>query len=326
MPRLRFRVAFAVLLAVTQAGIRSGTVSASATDPGSNFFSSPPCSNSASCLQVAVDVLDEARSRLGQPAYSLPSDFSRLPPAQQAFVLANLDRLRYGLPPVPGLTDELDRAAAAGAAADRDPVAAQSSITVMTSNWAGAYRDFPLAYEAWMYDDGPGGVNLDCSALTSAGCWGHRHNVLWSFSGTGAVAMGAAAVTDYRGMRSYAMLIVQGDDGYRPDYVYTWAQAVASGAGAGEASGATASPARVRADAVLLRITRLRVRGHSLWAHIVSSRRTQVSCRLTRRGGDRRTRLRRCGHSPVFRRLRRGVYTLRVRAGRQSVTCAVRIR
>jgi hypothetical protein len=34
-----------------------------------------------------------------------------------------------------------------------------------------------------MYDDGPGGNNLDCRTGTSRLCWGHRDNILNRFSG-----------------------------------------------------------------------------------------------------------------------------------------------
>jgi hypothetical protein len=278
-------------------------------------------------VAAAVTVLDQARSRLGQPGYTLPADFSQLTPAEQAFVLTNLDRVLYGLHPIPGLTPELDQAAAAGAALDQDPVVNQPSLNAMASNWAGGYRDLPLAYEAWMYDDGPGGVNLDCTALNRSGCWGHRDNVLWVFSGSGPVAMGAAALTDSRGTRSYAMVIVQGDSSYQPNYTYTWSQAQADGAGTGAANTPVVGPAPgISAATVLLRITRLRVRKHSLSARIVASPATRVSCSLTRARSDATAHYRRCGHAPVFRQLRRGVYTLRVHAAGEYAIREVRIR
>lgn len=37
----------------------------------------------------------------------------------------------------------------------------------------------PLAaMYGWMYYDGPGGFNLDCTSSDSSGCWGHRDNIL----------------------------------------------------------------------------------------------------------------------------------------------------
>lgn len=324
MPKLQPWFVFAVLLAAIGTAIHPGQAGASTTDPSSNFSANPPCSTAAGCAQAAIGVLDQARSRLGQPSYSLPSDFPQLTPAEQAFVLTDLDRTLYGLRPIPGLTGELDQAAAAGAALDRDPVFPSTSVTEMTSNWAGAYRDLPLAYEAWMYDDGPGGVNLDCTALNTSGCWGHRHNVLWSFSGSGPLAMGAAAVTDSRGMRSYAMLIVQGDGAYRPDYTYTWSQAQAAGAGVGQVRPAITNPPRLSAAAVRLTITHLRVRGHAVHARIAALPAMSLSCSLARRGSGPRG-FESCGRRVVFRHLRRGIYVLRVRSGRQRAAREFRV-
>ena len=51
---------------------------------------------------------------------------------------------------------------------------------------------FESALEAdfvWMYDDGPGSANVDCTSSDPSGCWGHRHDILWQFSPP--VAMGA---------------------------------------------------------------------------------------------------------------------------------------
>jgi hypothetical protein len=126
-------------------------------------------------------------------------------------------------------------------------------------------------------------------------------------------------------MRSYAMVIVQGDGTYRPDYIYTWSQAQAAGAQGGQASGPVPSPPRVSTRAGLLTIVRVRVRRHSLSARIVVAPTTDVSCSLTRRRTGPDARYRRCGHAPVFRRLRRGVYMLRVRAGREFAAREVRI-
>jgi hypothetical protein len=107
------------------------------------------------------------------------------------------------------------------------------------SNWAGGYVNVVQAYEGWMYDDGPGSGNVDCTSGDPSGCWGHRHDILWEFDPTGGqTAMGAAAGSDSAGTPGYAMLLVQGSDSsYRPTYTYTWEQAVADGAGGGLGSG-----------------------------------------------------------------------------------------
>jgi hypothetical protein len=94
------------------------------------------------------------------------------------------------------------------------------------------YDNAPMAYEAWMWDDGLGSSNGDCTQPNRSGCWGHRHNVLWKFNRGARLAMGAAAGRDRYGHRSYAMLLVGGLRlVYKPAYVYTWRRAVADGAG-----------------------------------------------------------------------------------------------
>ena len=208
-------------------------------DPSSNFPVNtvpPACSTDptgATCVRAAVADLDAARAALGQAPYKLPTNFTSLPGAEQGFVLANLDRVLYGLPAIPGITAALSSDAASGVARDTDPRPSNPNFNYFTSNWAGGFNNMPLAYEAWMYDDGQGSGNLDCTSNNTTGCWGHRHDVLWSFDGGNPLAMGVAAGTDAAGSSGYAMLLGEGDQGYVPVYTYTWARAVAAGANAG---------------------------------------------------------------------------------------------
>jgi hypothetical protein len=185
---------------------------------------------SRSCIDTAVGVLDQARASLGQPPYGLPSNFDALAPEQQMFVLTDLDRVLYGLPPIPGLTAALGQDAARGVRTDSDPGPSDPDVISYTSNWAGGFENTALAYEAWMYDDGPGSGNLDCTSPNASGCWGHRHDILWQFGSQGALAMGASVGQDHGNRSGYAMLLVEGDPGYRPAYTYTWSQALADGA------------------------------------------------------------------------------------------------
>src|SRR5438270_9634056 len=156
-------------------------------DPSSNFAPAAQpliCDTDprgAVCVAAAVQYLDQARGNLGQAPYQLPTDFVSLTPDQQALVLTNLDRILYGLPPTPGITAALNQDAAGGVKSDGDPEPSDSTIDAWTSNWAGGYSNLPLAYGIWMYDDGPGSDNVDCTASTPSGCWGHRHDVLWNF-------------------------------------------------------------------------------------------------------------------------------------------------
>ena len=251
---MRVRVG-GILTAVAIAWLATATpafASWAGTDPAANFQMpyipqlcwDPPTGDptGAACLDWSVGVLDQARASLGLPAYTVPADFDSLSPAQQLFILTNSDRALYGLPPIPGLTDALNQNAAAGVQANADPWPTGSSWMAYTSNWAGGYVNVVQAYEGWMYDDGPGSGNQDCTSSNPSGCWGHRHDVLWQFDGAGATAMGAAAGSYAAGTPSYAMLLVQGSDSaYQPTYDYTWTQALADGANGGVSGGDTGS-------------------------------------------------------------------------------------
>jgi hypothetical protein len=328
---------------VTAPALADGPVGA---DPSQNFsvgalpsacWSDP---TGATCVTAAVGYLDQARASLGQPPYALPPDFASLSPAQQAFVLTNSDRVLFGLPPVPGLTEALDQDAAGGVASDSDPQPSDSVWYGYTANWAGGYENIVLAYETWMYDDGPGSENLDCTPLDSSGCWGHRHDILWRCGGAGPLAMGAAAGTDGGGSPGYAMLLEHDAPGYAPTYTYTWAQAVADGAGgAGGTSGSgatspsapapdgneavpsagalTSAPAPIaRTAEAPIKIETIDVRGHRVSLVIVAALGTRLRCVLTGRGrlGRRISRSKLCsdGTGTTFRHLPAGRYHLRI--------------
>jgi hypothetical protein len=185
------------------------------------------------CINAAVYYLDKARAKVGLPAYKLPADFPSLTPGEQMFILTNLDRVQYGLPPITGLTAALTHdALVSGVALGTDPSPSNTTnVQTWRSNWAAGYRNAPFAYEGWLWDDGPGSGNLDCTATVTSGCWGHRHNVLWKFGSSAVLAMGAAQGWGPNHGKGYAMLLVGGYPGYKPTYGYTWAKAVADGAG-----------------------------------------------------------------------------------------------
>lgn len=326
-------------------------------DPSSNFrVGALPAScnapSSADCQGAAIGYLDAARANLGQRPYLLPTNFLSLTPEQQGFVLANLDRVLYGLAPVPGLTAALSRDAAAGVQNDNDPQPSDPSFTYYTSNWAGGFVNLLLAYEAWMYDDGPGSGNLDCTPSDSAGCWGHRHDILWAFDGPNPLAMGVAAGTDPSGSPGYTMLLGEGGPGYKPVYTYTWGQAVAAGAnggvsagspdgggGGGPGSGRPGAPgstpvtARVRPRqqpsglAARVTILSLRVRGHRVTVRLAAPASSALRCALSpRRGhGWARARFYACTRVTVFTHVGRGAYRLRVLTESGSATGYLRV-
>jgi hypothetical protein len=185
------------------------------------------------CVNAAVLYLDKARSRVGLPPYALPANFPALAPTRQIFILTNLDRIAYGLPPIPGLTAELDHdALVSGVWRADDPYPSNAAkLNTWWPGWAGAFYNAPMAYEAWVWSDGLASGNPRCTSTDHSRCWGHRHSVLWKFPAGSVRAMGAAAGRDSSHHRGYAYLFVGGNAGYRPLYTYTWKQAVADGAG-----------------------------------------------------------------------------------------------
>jgi hypothetical protein len=183
------------------------------------------------CIDAVVYYLDKARSRVHLPPYALPADFPSLPPPRQLFILVNLDRIQYGLPPFPGMTARLDHDALVSGVwrADDQHPSNTTGLTAWWPGWAGAFSNAPMAYEVWVWDDGLGSTNPRCTRHDHSRCWGHRHSVLWRYGSN--LAMGAAAGRDSRHRRSYAYLFVGGNARYKPVYTYTWQQAVDDGAG-----------------------------------------------------------------------------------------------
>jgi hypothetical protein len=183
------------------------------------------------CIDAAVYYLDKARSRVHLPPYALPANFPSLPPPKQLFILVNLDRIQYGLPPILGMTPQLDHdALVSGIWPGDDPHPSHTTgLKVWWPGWAGAFHNAPMAYETWVWNDGLGATNPRCTRSDHSRCWGHRHSVLWRYGSN--AAMGAAAGSDSHHHRGYTYLFVGGNATYKPHYNYTWKQAVEDGAG-----------------------------------------------------------------------------------------------
>jgi hypothetical protein len=259
-----------------------------------------------------------------------------LAPDQQVLVLANLDRLQYGLIPIQGLTAALNQDATAAMRSDSDPQPSAGNYTMWTANWAGGAVNMPMAYGVWMYDDGPNSGNIDCTSTNQTGCWGHRHDVLWTFDTFGPLALGASAGLDNGGGASYAMLAFEGDDTYTPAFTYTWAQAVANGANGG-VSGLSPNPTSNSAGPsnpvsvttrVKLHIARVSVRGHRVTVAVVAATPNGLRCALSRHRahGWSRAHFHSCRAVTVFSHVARGRYRLRVRAGKAVSTRSFRVR
>ncbi len=185
------------------------------------------------CVTAEVAATDHARAEEGLPPMSLPSDYSSLTPEEQLFVLTDIERVSRGEQPAVGLSSVLDGDAQIGAETGDDPQFSFSSIA--SSNWwgsnvvSGALNALDANY-TWMYDDGYGGYNVDCTTPSSSGCWGHRDNELTSNFG-GTIVLGAGDATLRTGLQSLSeLLVVVQDPSDLPPLYYTWAEAVAAGA------------------------------------------------------------------------------------------------
>ena len=187
--------------------------------------------NGKECINAAVYYLNKARARVHLPPYALPANFPSLPPPRQLFILVNLDRVQYGLPPIPGMTARLNHdALVSGIWRADDPYPSRrTGLTVWWPGWAGAFKNAPMAYETWVWNDGLGATNPRCTRSDHSRCWGHRHSVLWRYGAN--AAMGAAAGPGPSHHRGYTYLFVGGNAAYKPAYNYTWKQAVEDGAG-----------------------------------------------------------------------------------------------
>lgn len=212
--------------------------------PANSFLSSCHQGDAGNgCNSLALQAIGNAGQtleKMGGMAFSMTA-YGKLTPDEQLFVTADLERTQRGLAPAVVLTRSLDKIAQAGAQAGRDPavgavprVLPGGGRTAYTgANWSGGWIN-PLGSDyGWMYDDGPGGTNLDCSAARTAQCWGHRNVILDAFGGHSVcggsgseLAMGAGHAT---GMASYGESdteLLAGVCGPAPtDTVFTWTRA-----------------------------------------------------------------------------------------------------
>lgn len=194
-----------------------------------------PAPSSPQCIAAEIDATDNARATEGLPPIQMPSDFDALTPQEQLFVVADIERVSRGEQPIVGLSSLLDSYAQQGTASNTDPqfsFAAVPSSDWWGSNVASGMLNALDANYTWMYDDGYGGDNIDCTNPDAAGCWGHRDNILTSNYG-GTLVMGAGYVGESNGFASLGELfVVVSDPADIPPLYYTWSDAVAAGAGA----------------------------------------------------------------------------------------------
>jgi hypothetical protein len=190
-------------------------------------------SNSADCISTALAAIDRARSFEHVRPMILPDNFAKLTFAEQTFVVSDLERVDRGLRPFRGITARLNQTATAAAQKRIDPTPATSVVgrlVVLTygSNWTANFG--PLAGDyGWMYDDGYGSYNVDCTSPAADGCWGHRDVILSTYDDKPLLVSGAGS-DKQNGLVSLAQMFV-GGQGQAPRFTYTWAEALRHGAG-----------------------------------------------------------------------------------------------
>ena len=190
-------------------------------NPGSNI--NPPPGYSGPCGSLAVPnlycpsgltLIYGDRQTEGLGPMSLPSNYPSLTPAEQLFVLTDLERVDRGLAPIEGLSTTLNAYAQAGANAHTDP-----GFPPYGTTRGGTWSSSPSLGDSlamWMYDDGPGGTNLDCPATGGGSCWGHRDIILGSYAAPALMGVGYGSST--------TQVFVGGDTVDTP--YFTWAQEV----------------------------------------------------------------------------------------------------
>lgn len=137
------------------------------------------CTNPTSiwCAWLGADTITLSRASEGLPAYTLPPNWLQMTLSQQLLSLANDERQVRELPTVGGTTAPLnaDAELALGPPIVDPTPSPSDNLFMWRGNWAG-FQNLLSAWYFWVYNDGPGSGNVDCTTATDTGCWGHRLN------------------------------------------------------------------------------------------------------------------------------------------------------
>lgn len=183
----------------------------------------PPQNPAANCnrgdsFDGGLAAIDACRAAEKVGPLELPSNWSSLTTVEQGFVLIDLERVNRGLAPIVGLSPALDALAASGAANGTDPSFPAGGFIGGGGIW-GQMPSLLAADYVWMYEDGVGGENADCSAAGERGCWGHRDIILWDKTHATLVAGGGYSSAGGGGSFAYVVLA-----GYSTaNLSFTWA-------------------------------------------------------------------------------------------------------
>lgn len=167
--------------------------------------------DSPACTHAATAAFDRARRAEGLPPLELPGHWTTMSPARQLMTLLNDERTVRGLSALPPAAASVVHAAAMGAAAGTDPALPASPGRTWGAVWAGGAGNPLEAVYLWMYDDGPGAMNVACPQTKAPGCWGHRDVILMSVHcpwGNPSLTMSAAFAPTQSGGASWAALVV----------------------------------------------------------------------------------------------------------------------
>ena len=164
----------------------------------------PACSvtpvddTSAGCIDSVLHNINYARDLEGLGPLVLPSGYATdLVPTQQ-LIITDEERGDRGLSEFTGIDPVLNTPALTAAGSDSDPVPPNGfDYTTAGSIFALDYTPLGADY-AWMYNDGYGGTNLECTSPSDSDCWGHRDNILgpWVTTGSQTADMGDANTTN----------------------------------------------------------------------------------------------------------------------------------
>ena len=204
----------------------------------------PVFSNTPSCTTFVLRSLDNARAAEGLPPFSMPTNWYRLTPQEQLFVIVDLERTARGLPPYLGLNRALYGEAQSSAIREVDPsMAPRFRVGRARRNVSGMGATLALGYTAleadfvWMYEDGWGGgasstPNDACTSPQALGCWGHRDQILGSDnsynSGVGMHCTTCEMGTGFAMKHGYSSFttLIELPFGRPPRMYFTWAKNV----------------------------------------------------------------------------------------------------
>lgn len=185
------------------------------------LMSTTKASNDA-CDKAALVDFDKVRHQEGLGPMVLPHDFDRLGVPSQLMAITNIERVDRGLPAFAGRSGALDKLAQDGADKDTDPPFPPFAPGEWQGGaWAGGANSALFSDFEWVYNDGLGSGNLDCTPTNQSGCWGHRDNILNGHY-TAPLVMGAAVTYNTKFGTSMAELFIGDDHTDKVDVVPTW--------------------------------------------------------------------------------------------------------